>query len=58
VIESAKWILVSKKQMTEPEAMRALQKHARDSRKTLVEVAQSLIDADTLLDPRPPSAEN
>ncbi|MFN9993072.1 MAG: ANTAR domain-containing response regulator [Phycisphaerales bacterium] len=58
VIESAKWILVSKKGMSEPDAMRALQKHARDSRKTLVEVAQGLIDADSLLDPRPPTTEN
>lgn len=58
VIESAKWILVSKKGMSEPEAMRALQKHARDSRKTLVEVAQGLIEADSLLDPRTPTSES
>jgi hypothetical protein len=38
--------------------LRALRKHARDSRKTLVEVAQGLIDADSLLDPRPPTTEN
>lgn len=56
IIESAKWILVSKKGMSEPEAMRILQKHARDSRKTLVEVAQGLLDADSLLDPRPPTS--
>jgi response regulator NasT len=49
VIEKAKWILVSRKGVTEPDAMTMLQKKARDSRRPLVEVAQSVIDAEQLL---------
>lgn len=49
VIEKAKWILVSRKGATEPDAMTMLQKKARDSRKPLVDVAQSVIDAEDLL---------
>ena len=49
VVEKAKWILVSRKGITEPDAMTMLQKKARDSRRPLVEVAQSVIDAEDLL---------
>jgi len=49
VIEKAKWILVSRKGATEPDAMTMLQKKARDSRRPLVDVAQSVIDAEDLL---------
>ncbi len=56
VIESAKWLLVSKRKLTEPEAMKALQKHARDSRRSLSDVAQSIVDAEALLEPRDDSA--
>ena len=45
VIEQAKWVLVSKKGMTEPDAMKALQKGARDARKPLLEIAQGVINA-------------
>lgn len=49
VIERAKWILVQRKQMNEEEAMRILQRQARQSRKKMAEVAQLLIDANELL---------
>lgn len=49
VIERAKWILVARKQVTEEEAMRMLQRQARQSRRKIVEVAQQLLDASELL---------
>ncbi len=49
VIEQAKWIIVKRKSVDEPEAMRMLQKQSRNSRKALVEVAQGVVDSDTLL---------
>ncbi len=49
VIEQAKWILVSKKGMTEPDAMKALQKAARDSRRQLLDVATSVIEVGSLM---------
>ncbi len=45
LIEQAKWMLVSRGPVSEPEAMRALQKMARDSRRPLVEIARQLLDA-------------
>ena len=42
-IEQAKWILVSQRQMTEPDAMRWLQKSARDTRRPLLEIAQHVL---------------
>lgn len=53
VIENAKWLLVSRRGLTEPDAMKTLQKHARDSRRGLAEVAQSLLDAESILSPKP-----
>lgn len=49
IIERAKWILVERRQMNEQEAMRTLQRQARQSRKKMAEVAQQLIDASELL---------
>ncbi len=49
IIEQAKWIVVKRRNVTEPEAMRLLQQQARRSRKTLVDVSQGLIDNDSLL---------
>jgi response regulator NasT len=51
IIEQAKWIIVERKGMTEPDAMRALQKQARNNRRPLVEVAQSVIDNADLFNP-------
>ena len=49
VIEQAKWLLVSRKDIPEPEAMRLLQRQARNNRRTLVDVARSLIENESLL---------
>lgn len=43
IIEKAKWILVSEKHIGEPDAMRILQKTARDSRRSLVAVAMEIV---------------
>lgn len=45
IVEQAKWILVSTRSMTEPEAMRTLQKQARDTRSALVNVAEQVVKA-------------
>ena len=46
VIEQAKWMLVSGKGLTEPDAMKMLQKRARDSRRPLAEVALEVVKAE------------
>ena len=43
-IEQAKWFIVQRKGNTEPEAMKMLQKQARNSRRPLIEVAKSILD--------------
>lgn len=43
-IEQAKWFIVQHKGNTEPEAMKMLQKQARNSRRPLIEVAKSILD--------------
>jgi len=48
IIEQAKWIIVKRKNIDEPEAMRMLQKQARSGRKPLIEVAQAVIDSESL----------
>ena len=50
IIEQAKWLLVEKKSIDEPEAMRVLQRQARNNRRTLVDVAQSLLENQNLFD--------
>jgi response regulator NasT len=47
-VEQAKWILVQKKKITEPEAHEVLQKLARDRRKQLVEIAQVVVSTGEL----------
>jgi AmiR/NasT family two-component response regulator len=49
VIEQAKWILVSRKGITEPEAMQLLQRKARDTRRKLGDVALEVVRANELL---------
>lgn len=49
IIEKAKGILMHNLGMSEPEAMRRLQKQARDGRRPMVDLAQALVDADSLL---------
>lgn len=48
-IEQAKWILVQRKGVTEPEAMTMLQKKARDSRRPMIDIARSIVDAEGML---------
>jgi two-component system, response regulator PdtaR len=43
IIEQAKWAMVSSKSMSEPDAMKALQKRARDSRTQLVDIATAVL---------------
>jgi response regulator NasT len=50
VIEQAKWLLVQKKNIDEPEAMRLLQQQARNNRRTLIDVAQSIIENQNLFE--------
>lgn len=49
VIEQAKWILVDRKAITEHDAMQSLQRHARSTRRKIIEVAQQVIDANELM---------
>lgn len=48
VIEQAKWIIVKRKGVEEPEAMKLLQRQARNNRRTLVDVARSVLENDNL----------
>jgi response regulator NasT len=48
LIEQAKWIIVKRKSISEPEAMRLLQRQARNHRRTLVDVARSVLENETL----------
>ncbi len=49
IIERAKWILVQRKGLSESDAMHTLQKHARATRRKIVEVSQQLLDANELI---------
>jgi response regulator NasT len=49
LIERAKWIIVKRKEISEPEAMKMLQKQSRSSRKSIAAVARAVIDSDGLL---------
>lgn len=48
LIEQAKWIIVKRKNVEEPEAMRLLQRQARNNRRTLVDVARSVLENESL----------
>lgn len=43
IVEQAKWLLIEREQMSEPEAHARLQREARNNRRPLVEVAQEII---------------
>ncbi len=49
IIEQAKWLIVKRKEIAEPEAMKMLQMQARNTRRTLVEVAKGVLDSENLL---------
>ena len=44
VIEQAKWALVEKQSLKEPEAMRQMQERARSTRQPLIAVAKSVLE--------------
>jgi len=46
VIEEAKWIIVSRTGISEPDAMRLLQRQARNNRRPLIDVARDVIEND------------
>jgi AmiR/NasT family two-component response regulator len=48
IVEQAKWVLVQRKNVSEPEAMRLLQRQARNNRRTLIDVAKSLLENEEL----------
>lgn len=51
VIERAKGLLMEKGALSEPDAMRLLQRQARNTRRRLADVAKSVIDTGELLEP-------
>ena len=51
VIERAKGLIMQRLGLSESDAMRRLQKQARDSRRPMVELAKSVIDTEDLLEP-------
>jgi response regulator NasT len=44
IIEQAKWLLVKNRGISEPESMRLLQRQARNSRRTLIDIAKGIIE--------------
>ncbi len=56
LIERAKGILMTRKQLGEPEAFRLLQRQSQDRRVPMAKLAESIIQADEMLDPPDHSA--
>jgi response regulator NasT len=48
LVEQAKWIIVKRKGISEPDAMKLLQRQARNNRRPLIEVARSVIENEEL----------
>ncbi|MHC5024152.1 MAG: ANTAR domain-containing response regulator [Planctomycetota bacterium] len=48
IVEQAKWIIVKRKGVDEPDAMRLLQRQARNNRRQLADVARSIIENEDL----------
>jgi response regulator NasT len=49
LVERAKGIIMARLNLTEAEAFRRLQKHARDQNRKLGDVARSIVDADQMM---------
>jgi two-component system, response regulator PdtaR len=49
LIEQAKWIIVKRKAISEPEAMRLLQAQARNNRRPMIDIATMIVESETLL---------
>lgn len=50
IIEQAKWVLVQRMSISEPEAMRLLQRHARNKRRPLAAIASSIVEMEDIFD--------
>ena len=51
IIERAKGILMTRRNMSEPEAFRFLQRQSQDRRMPMAKLAESIVQADELLEP-------
>ncbi len=49
LVEQAKWILVRRRSIDEAGALRVLQEQSRNTRRPMVEIARSIVEADSLL---------
>ncbi len=56
LIERAKGILMTRRNMSEPEAFRFLQRQSQDRRMPMAKLAESIVQADELLEGAPPMA--
>jgi len=57
LIERAKGILMTRRNLTEAEAFRLLQRQSQDRRMPMAKLAESIVQADELLEPPHPSPE-
>lgn len=55
LVERAKGLLMQRLNISEPEAMRRLQKQARDSRRNMADLARAIIETDQLFGEQPSS---
>ena len=53
IIERAKGILMTRRQMSEPEAFRYLQRESQNRRIPMAKLAEAIVQADELLEPGP-----
>jgi len=49
IVEQAKWVIVQRKGISEPDAMKLLQRQARNNRRSLADVCKSLLENEELL---------
>src|SRR5207237_10316303 len=57
LIERAKGILMTRRGLSEPEAFRLLQRQSQDRRMPMAKLAESIVQADELLDSAHPAVE-
>ncbi len=48
IVERAKWVIVQRKGISEPEAMKHLQRQARNNRRRLADISRSLVENEDL----------
>lgn len=49
IVERAKWVIVQREGISEPEAMKHLQRQARNKRRRLADISRSLLENDDML---------